>query len=93
MLHPGDGRAVDRFVNGDMRHRDIGRGTVPVLYTGGKPHHVTGADFLNRPALFLHPAKAGGNDQRLPGGMGMPGRARARLEGDGGAGGGARGSA
>ena len=60
----------------------VGGGAVPVLLAGREPDDVAGADLLDRPALALHPAAAGGDDQRLAERVGVPGRPRARLEGD-----------
>jgi len=58
---------------------------VPVLFARGKADHIAGADFLDRAAQPLHPAKARRDDQRLAQRMGMPSGAGARLEGDAGA--------
>ena len=49
---------------------------------GREPDHVAGPDLLDRAALALRPAAAGGDDQRLPERMRVPCGARARLEGD-----------
>jgi hypothetical protein len=62
LLHPFDGFAIERFLDGDVRHRRVGRGAVPVLLAGRKPDDVAGADFLNWTALALHPAAAEGHD-------------------------------
>ncbi len=86
LLEPFDVRAVERFLNRDMGHGGGRRRAVPVLVTGRAPDHVTGADFDDRAALALGPAAPGGDDQGLAERMGMPGAARAGLEGDAGAG-------
>ena len=38
---------------------------MPVLFAGGKPYDVAGADRLNRAAFALCPATASRHDQRL----------------------------
>jgi hypothetical protein len=58
---------------------------MPVLFAGGKPDDVARPDFLDRTALALRPAAAERDDEGLAERMGMPGRACARLERDGGA--------
>jgi hypothetical protein len=58
---------------------------MPMLLTRRKPDDITRVDFLDRAAPSLHPAAAGRDDQGLTEGMGVPCRARARLEGDAGA--------
>ena len=68
-----------------MRHGGRRRGAVPVLLAGRKPDDVAGPDFLDRAALALRPAAAGGDDQGLAERMGVPGGAGAGLEGDAGA--------
>ena len=56
LFHPVDDLAVQRFLNGDMRHCRRRRGAVPVLLAGRKPDHVAWPDFLDRPAPALRPA-------------------------------------
>src|SRR6266699_145500 len=56
-------------------------GAMPVLDTGRAPHHVAGADLLDRLAPFLGQAYARRHHKELPLGVGVPGRARARLKG------------
>ena len=82
LLHPLYDFSVQRFLNGDMRHRGCWRGAVPMLFTGRKPRDITWPDFLDRPAFALHPSEAKRDDQRLTERMRMPGGAGARLEGD-----------
>ena len=53
---------------------------MPVFFTGRKPDHIAGSNLLDRPALALSPAAAGGNDERLTQRMRMPRRPRTRLE-------------
>ena len=62
----------------------VGAGPVPVLFARREPHHVAGPDFLDRPALPLHPAAAAGHDQRLAQRVGVPRGACTRLERDAG---------
>ena len=59
---------------------------MPMLFAGLEPDDIAGADFLDRAAIALHAAAAGGDDQRLAERVRVPGRARARLECDQGAG-------
>ena len=42
LLHPVDGLAVERFLDGDVRHRRGRRRAVPVLLAGREPDHVAG---------------------------------------------------
>jgi hypothetical protein len=82
VLHPIDDLAVLRFRNGNVRHRGGRRRSVPVLFAGREPHHVTGPDFFDGTAFALRASEAGGDDQCLAKRMGMPCGARARLESD-----------
>ena len=82
LLHPVDYRTVQRFLNGDMRHRRRRGRAMPMLLTGRKPDHIAWPDFLDRAALTLRPAESGRDDQRLTEWMRMPGGARTRLERD-----------
>src|SRR5882724_524876 len=85
LLHPIDRTAVECFLNGDMAHRRGAGRAVPMLLAGFEPDHVAGTDFLDRATLALHPAEAGGDDQRLTKRMRVPRGASAGLEGDAGA--------
>src|SRR3982750_3776455 len=85
MLHPGDGRAVERFLDRDVSHGGrVGR-AVPMLVIGRAPYDVAGADLDPLLAFALGPAGAGRHDQRLPERMRMPGGSSARLEAHAGA--------
>src|SRR4051794_33416667 len=65
LLHPIDSLAVERFLDGDMRHRSGRRGAVPVLQSRWKPDHVARRDLFDRATLALHPSKSCSDDQRL----------------------------
>src|SRR5271157_3894342 len=82
LFHPIDVLAVERFRNGDVRHRGRCGRTVPVLFAGRKPDDVARADFFGRSALALHPAEAGRHNKRLAERMGMPHRPGTGLERD-----------
>ena len=56
---------------------------MPVLLARREPDDVAGADLLDRAALALHAAEAGGDEQRLAERVRVPRGAGARLEGDG----------
>src|SRR3954468_17145749 len=81
VLHPVDHLPVERFLNGDVRHRRGGRRAVPVLLVRRAPDHVPGPDLLHRAPFALHEAEAGGDDERLAEWMGVPRGARTGLEG------------
>src|SRR5690348_11289638 len=87
VLHPVDDLAVERFLDGDVGHRRGRRGAMPVAVARRAEDHVAGADLLDRAVLALRPAAAGRDDEYLAQRMRVPGRARARLEGDARAGG------
>src|SRR5918912_1425831 len=82
VLQPVNGLAVERLLDGDVLHRRVGRRAVPVPLAGREPHHVAGADLLDRAALALHETAAEEHDQRLPERVRVPRRAGAQLEGD-----------
>ena len=48
MLHPINSLTLQRLLNGDMRHRCRGCGSMPMLLSSGKPDHIARPDFLNR---------------------------------------------
>ena len=60
----------------------VGAAPCQCFSPGANHDDVAGPDFLDRAALALRRAAAGGDDQRLPQRMGVPGGARAGLEGD-----------
>ena len=59
-----------------------GEAPCQVLHAGWAPHDVAGAQFLNRLAPLLRPPDARHDHQPLPCRVGMPRRARTRLERD-----------
>src|SRR5207249_1181551 len=81
-FHPIDRLAVQRFLNGDMRHRGRRGRTVPMLLVRRKPDHIAGANFLDRFAPTLRPSKTRRDDQRLTEWMCMPRSTGTRLERD-----------
>src|SRR5205085_1051462 len=80
VLEPIHGLAIELLLHGDVRHRDSWRRAVPVLFTRGEPHDVTGANLFDGSAPALDAAGPGCHDQRLTERMGVPGRARGWLE-------------
>lgn len=80
LFHPIDDLAVKPFLNRDVRHAGRRCSPMPVLLAGGKPHHVAGANLLDRSAFALGPATAGCHDESLSKRMRMPGGARTRFE-------------
>ena len=82
LFQPVRGLAVEPFLNGDVRHRGGWRCAVPVLLTRREPDHVTGPDFLDRPAPALRAAAASRHDQRLAQRVRVPRGSSAGLEGD-----------
>src|SRR3954451_4797099 len=54
---PLDRTSIQRFLNGDMGHCRVGRGTVPVLFARLEPHDVAGTDFFDRPIPALYAAE------------------------------------
>src|ERR1051325_10225063 len=80
LLHPLDMLAVERFLHRDVHHAGIGTGAMPVFLVRRDPYGVARLDLANRPALRLHATDAGDDVQGLPERMGVPRRARARLE-------------
>jgi hypothetical protein len=77
LLHPVDASPVQRLRDCDMRHCRGGGRAVPVSRARREPDDVAGKDIFLRAAFHLHPAAAGGDDQRLAQRMGVPGGARA----------------
>ena len=82
LFHPFDDLAVERFLNGDVRHGGSRCGTVPVLHARWKPDDIAGADFFDRAAFALRPAAACRDNEPLAERMRVPGRPGTRLESD-----------
>lgn len=68
-----------------MGHAYLGRGSVPVFFSGRKPYDVAWMHFFHQTVFPLDPSKAGSDEDRLAERMGVPGCACARFKGDGGA--------
>src|SRR4051794_23635753 len=84
MLQPRDRGAVQRLLDGDVRHRgSVGR-AMPVFVVRRTPNDVAGADFDPLLTFALGPAGAGNDDERLPKRMRVPGGSCTRLEADAG---------
>src|SRR5580704_10032175 len=82
VLEPIDDLAVFLLLDGDVAHTRGGGGTVPVLFAGGEPDHVAGADFFHGATMVLRPAVAAGDDERLAEGVRVPCGASAGFEGN-----------
>ena len=80
MFHPLNDFSVEAFLNGDVRHTCGGRSSVPVLFTGQKPHNVTWPNLLDRTAFALRPARARCDDESLSKRMCVPRGTRAGFE-------------
>src|SRR5665647_1870815 len=65
VFHPVDHFAVEFFLDGDVGHGGGGGGAVPMFFARGEPHHIAGADLLDRSTFTLRPAESRRNDQRL----------------------------
>src|SRR5207244_11386705 len=65
LFHPFDVPAVERLLNGDMRHGVRRGGAMPMLHARRRPYDVARVDLLLRSTLFLHAARAGDHDPRL----------------------------
>ena len=73
LFHPFDDFAVERLLNGDMRHCCGRRGAVPMPLIRWAPNHIARPELHFLLPLALHPSKSGCDDQRLPERMIMPG--------------------
>src|SRR6476619_5624891 len=65
-FQPFDDLAVERFLNGDVRHCSGWRGAVPMLLTRRAPDHVARSNFDFWSTFALHPTAPGGDDEGLP---------------------------
>ena len=68
--------AIEMLMDGDMRQRRGRRRTMPMFFASRNPHHIAGADFLNRLAPALHTATPFCHHQRLPKWVSVPRRPR-----------------
>src|SRR5437667_6608423 len=75
LFHPLYDFSIERFLNGDVRHRGRRRSAVPMLLVRRKPDNITWSDFFDRSAPTLRPSKPERDDQRLTERMRMPGGA------------------
>ena len=73
MFEPVDGLAVQLLLDGNVRHRRGRRCAMPVPFAGREPHNVARANLFDRVTIALHASATGGDDQRLPEGMRVPG--------------------
>src|SRR5215208_7306393 len=79
VFQPVDRFPIELLLHGDVRHRRLRRGAMPVFFTRWKPDDVTGANFLDRSAPALDASGAGCDDQRLAERLRVPRGAGARL--------------
>src|SRR5262249_4216493 len=82
LLQPFDDLAVERLLNGEVRHCRGRRGAVPMLFMRRAPDHVARSNFHFGSSIALHPPAPGRDDQRLPKRMRMPSTVGSRLERD-----------
>ena len=80
VFHPVDGLSVEPFLNGHVRHGCRARRAVPMLFSRGKPDHVTRSNLLDRASPSLRAAAACRDDQRLSERVRVPGGPRTGLE-------------
>jgi len=82
LLHPVHGFAVKLFLNGDVGHGGGWGSTMPMFFTGWKPHDVAWANFFDCSSPALHPAAACHYDQSLAQRVSVPGGSGAGFERD-----------
>src|SRR2546422_11271441 len=82
LLHPVDHLAVEFLLDGDVRHRAVWRGAVPMLLSWRTGDHIPGMNLFDGSSPASHEAAAGRHDERLTQRMGMSGRPGAGLERD-----------
>src|SRR5882724_9840822 len=80
LLEPLDGRAIERLLNGDVCHRCIRCGTVPVFLVRSDADDIARADLLDRTVPSLVEPAPERDDQRLSERMRVPVASRVRLE-------------
>lgn len=71
-FHPVNGFAIELLLDGDMSHSGCGSGSMPMLFTGRKPDHITRPNFLYRFTIALSPAAASRDNQSLAQRMRVP---------------------
>jgi hypothetical protein len=72
MFQPRDPNTIQRFLDGNMRHRAISTRSVPVPLPWVENDDIARGDSFNRTAIALNPAKAIGDDEELAKRMCMP---------------------
>src|SRR5207249_1390068 len=82
LLHPVDDLALEFLLDGDVRHRAVRRGAVPMLLSGRTRDHISGMNLFDRTSLALHEASTIRHNERLTQGMVVPSRECARFEAD-----------
>ena len=82
VFEPVDDLPVEVFLDGDVGEGGGGGGSVPVFFVWREPDDVSGADLFDGAAGVLRPSEAGGDEEGLAEGVGVPGGAGAGLEGD-----------
>ncbi len=65
LFEPVPDFAIQRLLNGDMRHRDGRACAMPMLLSRRNPNDIAGPDFLDRTSPALHPTYTGSDDQSL----------------------------
>src|SRR5579883_2046660 len=80
LLHPLDHLAVERFLDGNVRHGGGWGRSVPVLLARREPNHVAWPYLLDWAAPSLDPAAPGCHDERLTERVSVPRRPCARLK-------------
>jgi hypothetical protein len=78
MFQPRDRDSIQRFLDGDMRHRAVGTRSVPVALPWVKDDDIARGDSFDRTSIALNPAKAIGDDEKLTKRMRMPSSASTR---------------
>jgi hypothetical protein len=72
MFQPRDRDTIQRFLDGDMRHRAIGTRSVPVALPWLENDDIARGDSFDWTAIALNPAKAIGDEEKLAKRMRMP---------------------
>jgi hypothetical protein len=72
MFQPRDRNTIQRFLDGDMRHRAISTRAVPVTLPRVENDDIARGDSFDRTTIALNPAKAIGDEEKLAKRMRMP---------------------